>query len=163
MEKHKSSKSRADIGIEFLVAVVIFLSAFWFIYLQSTVMLTQRIQRQDLRQPAMQLLSSVVIHDAGTPPEWTTGPNEFGLAYYDEKANHNILDETKLDYMAAQDCNDIMPRAFKGLSYSIKVSTPEESWECSSSIQKIALIERPAYVRRTSGEYEEGVIRVWAA
>ena len=145
-------------GIEFVVAMALFLTAFWFIYLQGSSLLTYRMMRSDVRHPAAELFSDICVKDSVDPAEWGTS---FGLAYGGGTVQQNILDASKLDAMHGQPCPE--PPQFSGLSFKVYVQTKAKSWECSSPITEGAYIERPVYVRMNSGAYKEGLIRVYAA
>ncbi|MCD6522789.1 MAG: hypothetical protein J7K68_03490 [Candidatus Diapherotrites archaeon] len=154
---------KGSLNIEFVIAVTLFISAFWVLYLQGSTFITQRIVRNDVRYPAMYMFSEKIMKEAGEPKDWnaTNTYTTFGLAYYDGKTYASILDENKLDAMNGSACPTM--ELFNGIDFAIKVRTKAKVWECTTNIKKITSIQRPVYVRMNSGAYKEGVIYVWAA
>ena len=156
---------RGVAGIEFVVAISLFLIGFWVVYAESAIMLTPNPQQADARHPAIEYYSNVLAHDPGFPKDWSDSPDEFGLAYYNNnRVYYNILDSEKLDFMADEEyrnCDDLALRQFKGMRFAIEVVTKSKTWSCSTDIRKEAVIERPVYVRIPGHSYHVGVLRVW--
>jgi len=149
-------------GIEFVVAVSLFLVGFWVVYTEGATMLTPNPEQSDARQPVIEYYSNVLAHEPGYPKEWTTSPGEFGLAYYNNNETfYNVLDSVKLDYLAGQTCDSLKPLQFTGMRFAIEVVTKKKLWNCSTDMRKEALVERPVYVLLNGHSYEPGLLRVW--
>jgi hypothetical protein len=149
-------------GIEFVVAVSLFLIGFWLVYTESAVMLTPNPQHSDARQPAIEYYSNVLLHDPGSPKDWTWSPSEFGLAYYEnDETFYNILDYNKLEWMADRDCDWLWVNQVTGMRFAVEVLSKRKTWSCSTDIKKEAFVERPVYIRIANHSYDPGVLRVW--
>lgn len=149
---------RGAAGIEFVIAITIFLSAFWFIYLQSAFMLTPQLQRNDIREPAVQYYANLLVSDAGIPVEWTSNPN---LTAFAEYGTPNILNKTKLDWAATQNCSEI-DSGMAGMDFAFRVTSPAGSWECANPPAKQGSVKRGAYVH-SGDDYYPAVLEVWGA
>ncbi len=138
--------SKGMIGIEFVVATAIFLVAFWFIYMQSAFMLTPQFQRGDIREAAVEFYSGVLATDSTE-----------GLAL-----EPNVLDKAKLDSANGKDCLSVQSSLAKGMEFAFRVRTPVQQWECNTTVPKHGVVKRPVYVEFPSGDYQPGILEVWA-
>jgi len=134
---------RASTGFEFVIAVTLFLIAFWYIFLQVSEMFTSEPIREDTRQPIIQFYSGYIIKNPGEPPNWETNPSDFGLAYYGNGRTHlNIVDKKKLDYSNSTDCEALKPGVLTGMSFGFKVTSQYGEWACNNPPKKGVIIKR---------------------
>ena len=144
--------SRGAMGIEFVVATAIFLVAFWFIYLQSAFMLTPQLQRGDIREFGVGYYSTILATD---------GTEGFAVVR-SGSAKANVLDKAKLDAAHYKDCDDVQSSLMSGMEFAFRVTTPVQQWECNSTIPKRGMVQRPVFVEFSSGNYQPGILEVWA-
>jgi hypothetical protein len=159
---------KGNMGLEFVIAVTLFLMAFWFIYLQSTFLLLPKTMRNDVRQPGADFVASKLVMDPGyksgapTPEDWdnVTGYDDLGFALYDLGTKANVLDRDKLDAVNGTACNTLKMSVFKGdFAYEVESN---HKWSCVASFTKDAFVQRAVYVK-SGGAYWDGVIKVWVA
>ncbi|MCK4327743.1 MAG: hypothetical protein KAW41_04670 [Candidatus Diapherotrites archaeon] len=154
--------SKGAIGIEFVVATALFLAAYWFIYFQGALMLTPQLQRGDVRELAAEFHSSVLITDAGIPPNWSSGPSQLGFAEYSNgSVKPGVLNQTKLGWANGRNCTDLNT-TMGGLEFAWRVKSKGGQWACLTSIPKEGVIKRPVFVLK-GNSYQPGVMEVWAA
>lgn len=152
--------------IEFVVATALFLSAFWFIYMQSAFMLAPSFQRHDIRAPATEFYSGYLISDAGYPLDWDDDPTLVAFAKYEDGvARPGILDKKKLDWVVDNNksCSEVNAGVMAGMEFAFRVTTAVGSWECVTGVPKEGAIKRPVFVQVSNGVYRAGVLEVWAA
>ncbi len=161
-------KKKGSVGLEFVVAISLFLVAFWFIYLQSTVLLLPKTFRNDVRQPGAEFVSTKLISDAGyessigTPEDWDagTGYDELGFALYSGGTKSGILDRDKLTATNGTNCEGLKLDVFEGeFAYEVHSNL---FFACNAKFNKNAYVQRPIYVK-SGGAYWKGVMRVWIA
>ena len=145
--------SKGTIGIEFIVATAIFLGAFWFIYLQSTVMLTPQLQRADVREMGVEFYSSILATDAEEGFAYETGGT----------VKPNILDKDKLLLVDGLPCSEVQSNLMSGMEFAFKVTSSTGSWECVTDIPKNGVVDRPIFIRTAANAYHAAVLEVWAA
>ena len=159
---------KGSMGLEFVVAISLFLVAFWFIYLQSTVLLLPKTFRNDVRQPGAEFVSTKLMSDPGyksgiaTPEDWDagTGYDELGLALYSGSTKQGVLDRNKLNAVNGTSCSSLKLDVFEGeFAYEVHSNL---FWACDAGFDKNAYVQRPVYVK-VGGAYWKGVIRVWVA
>ena len=138
--------SKGAIGIEFVVSIVLFLSAFWFIYLQSALMLTPQLQRADIREMGVEFYSNMLISDT--------------VEGYAEAAG--VLNKTLLNNDNGLNCSDIQSDYVAGMEFAWRVTSSVGTWKCKSSIAKEGVIKRPVYVHIGGWAYKPAVMEVWA-
>lgn len=154
---------KGAISIEFVVATTIFLIAFWFIYLQSTIFLSAPEIRSDVRHAPAEFYSTILLSTPGEASDWSSWPpTNFGLALYEDNATHiGILDKSKLDAVDGQACNNTLPRMFRGMEFGFEVTTKTGNWQCSTNLPKTNIVKRPIYVKKGGGSYSPGILEVW--
>lgn len=151
-------------GIEFVIAVTFFLIAFWYVFIESSMMLIDEPVQEDVRQPILQLYSGYIIKNPGSPPDWDSNPDDFGLAYYDNgKIYKNILDHDKLEHANSTDCSSLEPFLTNGINLGFRVTSQYGTWECQNPPRKDALMKRFVYIHFPQQTQYPAVLEVWAA
>lgn len=150
-------------GIEFIIAVTFFLIAFWYVFVETSEMLTEEPIQEDFRQPIIQLYSGYIIKNPGNPEEWEQNPNDFGLAYHENgKTFKNVLDSDKLNYSNHTACSALKPNLFKGINLGFKVTSQYGTWQCTSPPRRDVLMKRLVYVHFSNKSYYPAVLEAWA-
>jgi hypothetical protein len=142
--------SRGRIGVEFVVSTALFLAAFWYIYIQSALMLAPQLQRADVRETAVELYSSILAAD----------PDE---GFAEDGSGANILDTAKLDAVDGLGCADVQSDLMAGAEFAFKVTTEPQEWACSTGIPKEGVVRRLVFVRFAGLAYHPGILEVWAS
>lgn len=140
------------VGIEFVVATAIFLAAFWFIYLQSALMLTPQLQRSDVRELGVEYYSSLLITD----------DTEGFAVTHAGSARPGVLDKALLDAAHHENCADVQSDYVAGMDFAFRVTTAVQQWECNSTIAEEGVVQRAVYVKFAGVNYEPGIVEVWA-
>ncbi|MCD4740314.1 hypothetical protein K8R43_03930 [archaeon] len=150
-------------GIEFIVAVTFFLIAFWYVFIETSEMIMDKPVQVDVRQPALQFYSGYIIKNPGEPADWDENPDDFALAYYDEKTHRNILDHTKLNYANQTNCSSLTPAIMNGIDIGFKVTSQYGTWQCQNPPRKDAMITRLVYIHVPRRTQYAGTLEVWVA